>query len=265
MANMTYNWAISPEDNIMTSASPLLTRTAIAFAFLFLAVYGLTFFDARLLNGVSLWEKPSKFFLSLTVHMATLAWGISLLPIETQRSRSIRTATYIFFAAAVFELAYMMYQAALGEASHFNRTTPFHAMMYNLMGLGAVTLTVVTAYLGWRIKSAGTTVMHFAGGWGFIVSAVATTLIASYLASGNGHWIGGDQTDATGLPFFHWSTTGGDLRVPHFAALHIMQAVPLITWFWPDKRIAAAALIAGVAVVIGLTAQALMGVPLFHI
>ncbi len=249
----------------MTFASPLLTRTAMAFAVLFLAVYVLTFFDARLLYGVSLWEKPSKFFLSLTIHMATLAWGVSLLPVDTQRSRSVRFAAYAFVAAAVFELAYMMFQAALGEASHFNRSTPFHETMYSLMGLGAVTLTVTTAYFGWRIRSAGTTVIHFAAGWSFIVSAVATTIVAGFLASSNGHWIGGDQTDATGLPFFHWSTTGGDLRVAHFAALHIMQAVPLIAWFWPDKRIAAASLAAGVAVVIGLSAQALMGVPLFRI
>ena len=159
----------------------------------------------------------------------------------------------------------MMYQSSLGEASHFNRSTPFHDMMYSLMGLGALTLTVTTAYLGWRIRRAGTTVMHFAAGWSFIVSAVATTLVASYLASGAGHWIGGDQTDATGLPFFHWSTTGGDLRVAHFAALHIMQAVPLIAWFWPDKRIATPSLIAGVAIVVGLSAQALMGLPLFRI
>jgi hypothetical protein len=268
MANMMYSavgTAAPPEHNTMTSASPLLTRTAIAFAFLFVAIYALTFVDARLLNGVSHWEKPSKFFLSLPVHMATLAWGISLLPIEAQRSRSIRAATYIFFAAAVFELAYMMFQAARGEASHFNLSTPFNALMYKLMGLGAVTLTVVTAFLGWRISRAGTTPMHFAAGWSFIVSAVATTLVASYLASGNGHWLGGDFTDVTGVPFFHWSTTGGDLRVAHFAALHIMQIVPLITWFWPDKPIAAAALIAGVAVVVGLSAQALMGLPLFRI
>jgi hypothetical protein len=249
----------------MTSASTLLARTAIAFAVLFLAVYGLTLFDARLLNGVSLWEKPSKFFLSLAVHMATLAWGMSLLPVEAQRSRSIRMATYIFVAAAVFELAYMLFQATRGEASHFNRTTSFHDTMYMLMGLGAVTLTVVTAYFGWRIRHAGTTPMHFAAGWSFIVSAVTTTLVASYLASDNSHWIGGDQTDATGLPFFHWSTTGGDLRVAHFAALHIMQAVPLIAWFWPDKRIALASLIAGVAIVGGLSAQALMGLPLLRI
>lgn len=265
MANMTHSFAASPEDNATTSAAPLFTRTAIAFAFLFLAVYALTFFDARLLHGVSFWEKPAKFFLSLALHMATLAWGISLLPVEAQRSRGVRNASYIFVAAAVFELAYMLYQAALGEASHFNLSTPFNAHMYKLMGLGAVTLTVVTAYLGWRVRKAGTTPMHFAAGWSFIVSAVATTLVAGYLAQGQGHWIGGDQTDATGLPFFHWSTTGGDLRVPHFAALHIMQTVPLIAWFWPDKRIALASLIAGVAIVGGLSTQALMGLPLLRI
>ena len=249
----------------MTFASPLLTRTAIAFTFLFLAVYALTFFDVRLLYGVSVWEKPSKIFLSLAIHMATLAWGISLLPAEQQRSRGIRIASLAFLAAAVFEMAFMTYQSSLGEASHFNRSTPFHEMMYGLMGLGALTLTVTTAYLGWRIRQVGTTPVHFAAGWSFMVSAVATTAVAGFLASGNSHWIGGDQTDATGLPFFRWSTTGGDLRPAHFVALHLMQVVPLIAWFWPDKRIATAALIAGMAIVGGLTTQALMGVPLLRI
>ena len=249
----------------MMAASPLLTRTAIVFAFLFMAAYALTFLDARLLYGVSPWEKPSKFFLSLALHMATLAWGISLLPDEQQRSRTVRIATSVFVVAAVFELAYMTYQSSRGEASHFNLSTPFNVMMYHLMGLGAVTLTGVTAFLGWRIVRSGTSPMRFAAGWSFIASAIVTTLVAGYLAQGTGHWIGGDRTDASGLPFFHWSTTGGDLRVAHFAALHLMQAVPLITWFWPDKKIAAASLIAGIAVVAGLSAQALMGVPVFRV
>jgi hypothetical protein len=249
----------------MTTASPLLTRAAMAFALFFLSFYTLTFIDARLLYAVSVWEKPSKFFLSLAIHMATLAGGISLLPAEQRRSRGIRIVSLAFLAAAVFEMSYMIFQASRGEASHFNNSTPFHSMMYSLMGFGALTLTGTTAYIGWRIRKAGTTLMHFAAGWGFMVSAVATTLVAFYLAQGTGHWIGGDQTDATGLPFFHWSTTGGDLRVAHFAALHIMQAVPIVAWFWPDKRIVGASLAAGVAIVIGLSAQALMGVPLFRI
>jgi hypothetical protein len=182
-----------------------------------------------------------------------------------RRGRGIRIASLAFIAAAFFEMAYMTYQSSLGEASHFNLSTPFNALMYNLMGLGALTLTATTAYIGWRIRKSGTNVLQFAAGWSFIVSALATTLVAFYLAQGSGHWIGGDQTDATGLPFFHWSTTGGDLRVAHFAALHIMQAVPLIAWFWPDKRIVAASLAAGVAVVAGLTAQAVLGIPLFRV
>jgi hypothetical protein len=249
----------------MTTASPLLTRAGLAFTLFFLSAYTLIYLDTRLLYGVSVWEKPSKFFLSLAIHMATLAWGISLLPAEQRRSRGIRFASLAFLAAAVFEMAYMTFQSSLGEASHFNRSTTFHDVMYGLMGLGALTLTVTTAYLGWRIRKSGSTLMHFAAGWSFILSAAATTFVAGYLASGQGHWIGGDQTDATGLPFFHWSTTGGDLRVAHFAALHLMQAVPLIAWFWPDKRIVGASLAAGVAVVMGLSAQALMGVPLFRI
>ena len=249
----------------MTTASPLLTRTSMAFMLFFLTAYTLIYFDTRLLYGVSVWEKPSKFFLSLAIHMATLAWGISLLPAEQWHSRGIRIASAAFLAAAVFEMGYMIFQASRGEASHFNTSTPFHDMMYSLMGFGAVMLTGTTAYIGWRIRKSGTSTLQFAAGWSFIVSAVATTVVASILAQGTGHWIGGDPTDATGLPFFHWSTTGGDLRVAHFAALHIMQAVPLIAWFWPDKRIATAALIAGMAVVAGLAAQALMGVPLFRV
>ena len=249
----------------MIQSSPRLARTAIAFGLLFVVASALTFADARLLYGVSVWEKPAKFFLSLALHMATLAWGISLLPREQQRARSIRIASTAFVIAALFELTYMVYQSARGEASHFNLSTPFNATMYSLMGLGALTLTGVTGYLGWRILKAGGTPMRFAAGWSFIVSAVTTTLVAGYLAQGQGHWIGGDQTDATGLAFFHWSTTGGDLRAAHFAALHLMQAVPLVAWFWPDRRIATASLAGGVAIAVALSAQALMGIPLLRV
>jgi len=74
----------------MTIASSLLTRASLAFTLFFLSAYTLVYLDTRLFYGVSVWEKPSKFFLSLAIHMATLAWGISLLPAEQQRSRGIR-------------------------------------------------------------------------------------------------------------------------------------------------------------------------------
>ncbi len=249
----------------MTKSSPLFFRAAILFAAAFIATYALIFFDARLLNGVSVWEKPSKFFFSLGLHMATLAWGISLLPEPMQHAKSITRATSAFMAAAVFEMAYMLVQSARGETSHFNTSDTFHAIMYAVMGIGSLTLVGVTAYLGWRIRKSATSLTQFAAGWSFITAAVTTTIVAGYMSSGTGHWVGGDMSDATGLPFFHWSTTGGDFRVPHFAALHIMQAVPLITWFWPHKRLTQVALAGSVLVVAALFTQSIMGIPIFRV
>ena len=249
----------------MIRAAPVFTRFAVLFAVAFAATCALTSIDMRLLNGVSVWEKPSKFFFSLAIHMATLAWGISLLPEPEQHAQPVRRATCAFMVAALFEMAYMCVQAARGHASHFNNATQLEAVLYAAMGAGAVTLTIVTAYLGWRIVRAGTTLTRYAAGWSFIVAAISTTVVAGYMSSGTGHWVGGALSDASGLPFFHWSTTGGDLRVPHFAALHIMQAVPLIAWFWPHKRIVQGALIAGICLVAALFTQSVMGIPLLRV
>jgi hypothetical protein len=68
-------------------------------------------------------------------------------------------------------------------------------------------------------------------------------------------------TDATGLAFFHWSTTGGDLRVPHFAALHIAQALPFLAWLIPEKRIVLLGCVGSIIVTFALFAQAIMGIP----
>jgi hypothetical protein len=248
--------------------SPLLYRWAIAFFTLFAIVYAGTLIDARLLNGVSVWEKPAKFFLSLSLHMATLAWGLSLLPETDRTARANHAAVVLFLAAATFEMAYIMLQAARGEASHFNEATMFTQIMYRLMGLGAVVLTLTTIFLGWRIlRYAPPSPIVFATGLGFIVAGALVTGVGGYLGQQGGHWVGGDQTDATGLPFLHWSTTGGDLRVPHFFALHIMQALPLLGFVCRDMAIGRARLIisAGAMVWIGLTlltfVQAILGQP----
>jgi len=61
----------------------------------------------------------------------------------------------------------------------------------------------------------------------FIAAAILTLAVGFTLGGMGSHWIGGDQTDATGLPLFGWSTTGGDLRPAHFVGLHIMQILPI--------------------------------------
>ena len=214
--------------NFLKSAkrgSPLLWWSAVAMVVGMVICFALPLVDDRLIYGVSVWGKPAKFFLSLIVHTLTVAWAISLL---SRKSRGVKIAAVIMVGAAWFELAYMIFRASRGEASHFNVSTPFAAIMYPLMGLGAVLLTSTSAFIGWKIwRERGRDIMKEAAGLGLMVGAVLGTIAGAYLSSHTSHWIGGDQTDATGLAFFHWSTTGGDLRVAHFIGLHATQFVPL--------------------------------------
>lgn len=215
--------------------SPSLWRAAIAFLVLFVLLYAGTFIDHRLINGVSVWEKPAKFFLALGLHLATLAWGLSLLPAHERQAPAIRITTVTIIVMAIGELIYITFRAARGEASHFNETTAIATFLYSLMGVGAVTLSAVTSFLGWRIlRRAPASSLAFATGLGFMLAGLLAVLTGSYMGGQNGHWVGGDQTDATGLPFFHWSTTGGDLRVAHFFGLHIMQALPVLGFLFRD-------------------------------
>src|SRR5262245_14867948 len=78
------------------------------------------------------------------------------------------------------------------------------------------------------LRNAPATAVVFAVGVGFIVSGVIALDVGGYLSQQEGHWVGGNHTDAAGLPFFHWSTPGGDLRVAHFFGIHIMQALPFL-------------------------------------
>ena len=245
----------------ISSGSHLLNSIAIAFVAAFAITATLGLVDDRMLIGVSVWEKPAKFYLSLAVHAATLSWGMALVRQADVPAKSFRRAAIIFSVAAVAEMIWITFQAARGEASHFNNAAAFYQIMYALMGAGAVTLTGVTVYLGYRITIHGKDLMAYAAGTGFMLAGIATTLVAGYMSQQTGHVVGGDPTDATGLPFFHWSTTGGDLRVAHFAALHIAQAVPFIAWVWPDRRIVNLALIGSVVIVAALMAQALLGIP----
>ncbi|MGE0240049.1 MAG: hypothetical protein AB7F09_13705 [Parvibaculaceae bacterium] len=254
------------------AGSSLLWRSALVFFGFFAILYAGTFIDSRLFNGVSQWEKPAKFFLSLSLHMATLACGLALLPATDRQRPSIRLATIIFLVAAIGEVIYITFRAARGEASHFNETTTIAWLLYAAMGMGAVALSVVTGFIGWRIvKYAPPSALAFTTGLGFILAGVMAVLFGGYMSQHGAHWVGGNLSDATGLPFFHWSTTGGDLRVPHFFGLHIMQALPVLGFLLRDVAPTKARRLVGLGAIlwVGLTfltfVQAISGQPLIRL
>jgi hypothetical protein len=241
--------------------SPLLWWTCVLMAIGMLICFGMQFMDARLIAGVSVWEKPAKFFLSLIVQAATVAWAISLIE---RPARGVKTATWIFVAALVVEMVYMIYRASRGEASHFNTGTPFAAIMYTVMGVGSITLVATSAFVGWRVwQQRDSNLMREAAGFGLMFGALLGTIAGAYLSSHTSHWIGGDLNDANGVGFFHWSTTGGDLRVAHFIGLHTSQAVPLAALSGSKLAVYGVAALCAIAMSIAF-GVATMGMPILR-
>lgn len=249
----------------LRSASPALWRCALAFLVLFAVCLGLSLVDPRLFNGISTWVKPAKFALSLAVHMLTVAAALLLLPQQQRNHLAVRAATTTLIALATVELAYIVIRAARAEASHFNVADELSRVLYTVMGLGAVSIMLATAVIGWQIlRHAPRGLMARATGVSFILATILTIVIGLTLGGMQSHWIGGDQTDATGLPVIGWSTTGGDLRAAHFFGLHLMQAGPTLALF-QREAVLWLGLAAGVALTIFAYLQALAGFPLLTI
>lgn len=221
-------------------------------------------FDTRTLSGVSVWVKPLKFQLSFGLHLLTLAWLLRYLAAPESARRWARWAVWTALVSSLIELAYISMQAARGRHSHFNFETAWERLgYYGLMGGAALAVVAATAVLGgliWRYPRVGLAPsLRLGAGLGLLLGALATLITAGVLASGAvagpGHWVGGIRSDAYGLPLLGWSTTGGDLRVPHFFATHLTQALPLAGWLVSGLRYARAWVVAGA--LLGLAAVAI--------
>lgn len=217
------------------SRAPALAWTAMALFMLSLPTLVLGVVDDRMFQGVSVWTKPWKFQISIGLHLLTLAAVFAWLPRAADRSLARSYVVWVAIGSGLFELAYITWQAARGQASHFNLGTPAAALMYALMGVGAVLLTstaLVQGVLVLRSRGFALPVALQAGiGWGLVLTFVLGTAYGAYLsAQAGGHWVGGSATDAVGLPIVHWSRDGGDLRVAHFLGIHAVHAITLFAF-----------------------------------
>ncbi|GAB3444650.1 hypothetical protein GCM10027436_33190 [Actinophytocola sediminis] len=205
------------------------------------AIVGLVV-DDRVLTGAPVWLKPLKFAISLGLYALTWAWLMSL------QRRPRRWMWWTGTAAAVFlvvEMVAIVGQAARGELSHFNNTSAFENLVFQIMGVsvgavwvlnlaqGVVLLrerlaerpVALAIRLGLLISLAGMAVAFF--------MADPTPEQRAALARGSepdalgGHAVG-VVDGGPGLPLTGWSTEAGDLRVPHFIGIHALQFLPLL-------------------------------------
>lgn len=181
--------------------------------------------DERTLREVSVWVKPMKFMASTAMLALTTAWFAALLPEPVRRGPAFTALVWTLIATAGFEVAYITFQAALGQDSHYNVGTPFHAAMYSLMGTAAVVLTATQPWLAWLIWRHGRRGVAPAYRLAVLLGLVLTFV----LGAGAGIMLGGGSpAPGPGLPVLGWSRVAGDLRAAHFVGIHAAQVLPLI-------------------------------------
>lgn len=223
---------------------PLVANATLMFTLTLVCAVGL-FVDDRLLMGESVWVKPMKFGFAMGAYGLTLAWLLSKL------SRGRRLGWWlgtVFAVAGLLDVGAVVYAAAHGTFSHFNNNEePVAETVRTVFSIGVAPLLLTSMVIAILvlIQRTGDRAMTRAlrAGLGL---AIASMVVALWLGNSSsatprtvtdanghpvsmtgGHGIG--DPDGNGMFLTNWSTTGGDLRVPHFVGLHAIQVLLLVT------------------------------------
>ncbi|MFX0577206.1 hypothetical protein [Nocardia nepalensis] len=223
---------------------PLLWMVA-AMGTLVLFCAGGMVFDDRMLLGESVWLKPFKFGLAFVLYGFTLAW---LLSLPHKGSRVTWWMGTIFAITGFIDVGFIVVQAARGTYSHFSHATDavnsIGQMVFasGVPGLFFANLVIVLI-LSWqrlvdrptaRAIHAGLALAVVGMALGYLMGFTGKQLVRD--ANGNvvelvaGHTVLNnpslDPRDGVGgMAITHWSTIGGDLRIPHFLGLHAIQVL----------------------------------------
>ncbi len=207
--------------------SMLLLALAVVF-------YALTKISQQQIDGVNVWYKPFKFALSIALFCSSMAWFAYEL-----KSFPHQAFTWAWILLFTFEMVYIIVQAARGQASHFNVSTPVYSMLFGLMAVAAILITLSAAYVGLQYCIQELSHLPVAYVWAirlgifiFVVFAFEGMLMGSRLS----HSVGVNGTQV--LPLFKWNMSAGDLRVAHFIGMHALQILPLLAWFLVQNKYA---------------------------
>ncbi|MGV9626530.1 hypothetical protein [Streptomyces sp. NPDC003487] len=193
--------------------------------------------DDRVLVGAPIWFKPFKFSVSFVAYCLSLAWMLSFLP--SGRRVGWWAGTVVALASLV-EMVIITGQVVRGKRSHFNHETPFDEGLFTAMGVTVAilwlgTLAVAVLLLRARIADRASAwamrsgiVLALAGaGVGFLMSRPTPGQRRGVSKVVGAHSVGVPDGGPS-MPLTGWSTTGGDLRIPHFVGMHALQLLPLL-------------------------------------
>jgi hypothetical protein len=215
---------------------PLMLWTGAMAVLAVVALVGI-FADSRTLTGVPIWLKVFKFSTSFVLYSTTLAWMLSLLP---RRNRKAEWAATIIVALALVEMVIITGQVIRGQTSHFNGTSPFNEMLFNIMGASimavwfaqlVIAVVLARAPIADRAVAYGVRLGLLVSLLGMLAAVPMTLPTAAPGVEGiTGAHSVGVLDGGPGMPITGWSLTGGDLRIGHFVGLHALQALPLLAW-----------------------------------
>lgn len=211
--------------------------------------------DPKVITGVNGWIKPLKFAMSGAIYGFTLAW---LLTYIDRRRWLVQTIATVTGLVLILETALITMQVVRGVASHFNFSTAFDGAVFSTMGTAITILAIMnllavillaTQRMDNRVFATSLRLGALASLVGinvafFMTAGPTPSQLAALEAGAEMSMIGahsvGVEDGGPGLPFFGWSTEGGDLRVPHFIGLHGMQVIPLLGFLltrrWMRRR-----------------------------
>ena len=98
----------------------------------------------REIGGVSVWEKPLKFFLSSAIFGITYSWLSSFID---RGSRWVRLAGSVISVSLAVELILITVVAGFGETSHFNVSSPLAIAVWSLMATFISIVLIATLVL----------------------------------------------------------------------------------------------------------------------
>jgi hypothetical protein len=219
---MIKNWFLE-----LRRRNRLLADSGLLYLFVFVGLAILPIFDSRELLGVSVWNKPLKFFISTTI----LLWTIGWIMIEIPNLKGVKFISRIVLGLLTAELILLSYQAIQGKLSHFNISSPTDGIIFGIMGILILLNSFCFIYLLFLVSKVKTLPKGYKLGiqLGLIIFLIGG--YEGYLMAGRLSHTVGAADGQKGYYLLGWAKEYGDLRIFHFLGLHALQILTLAGWY----------------------------------